>query len=94
MNKTLPYLNPELFTWSRWRSGSLGDFNIPYKFGIITSSFGKIILRKHAVGYCKADGLLCRPKPNEMAVMFFITDYHFWTHLRNKEFEELFENET
>jgi len=89
----ITYLNPELFTWSRWRSGSLADFDIPTKFEFITSTIGKMILREHAVGWCKADNLICRPKPNEMAVMFFKDGYHFWTHLRYKEFEEVF-NET
>jgi len=87
-------LNHELFTWSRWRSGSLAEFNIPTKFEFITSVFGKRVLREHAVGWCKADNLLCRPKPNEIAVMFFNEGHHFWTHLRIKEFKEIFDNET
>lgn len=92
--KILNYLNPELFTWSRWRAGTIADLKIPCRYGCITSGYGKSILRKHFVGYCDAKYLLCRPKVNEKAVMFFNEGIHFWGHLRNKEFFEVFENET
>ena len=91
---TLNYLHPVLFDWSRWRAGSLGDLKIVCRYGYITSKEGKKVLRECAVGYCDAERLLCRPKINEKAVMFFKDDYHFWGHLRNKEFSEVFKNET
>ena len=72
----------------------MADFKIPCKYRYITSPAGKRKLREYAVGYCKADGLLCRPKHNQLAVMFFFNGCHFWTHLRREEFKEVFENET
>ena len=90
----LDYLSAELFTWSRWRSGSISDFKIPCRSEYITSPIGKRILREHAVGYCDASNLLCRPKPDQMAVMFFKDGYHFWNHLTKKEFNRVFDNES
>ena len=48
------------------------------------------VLQKYAVGYLEGEKLFCRPKINEVAVMFLIDDLFGWTHLRNREFEEIF----
>lgn len=90
----LQELNSTLFTWSRWRSGSIADFKIPCRYKCITSPFSKRILRECAVGYCDGTKLLCRPKEKNKAIMFFNEGKHFWTHFRDKEFKEVFDYDT
>jgi len=48
-------------------------------------------LRKHAVGYCEGKDLIVRPKPDHKGVLFFKDGDHFWFHLRNNEFKEIFD---
>lgn len=83
-------LDSTLFNWSTWRSGTLLDL-----LGIVNRTYHLVqnqhILRKHAVGFAPAERLLCRPKTNCMAVMFFVNGVHFWTHLRNHEFNTIWE---
>jgi hypothetical protein len=81
-------LNSSHFTWSRWRAGSPADFAVSCR----TDDLVKIRdrLKAHAVGYCHAEGLLCRPKIDHKAVMFWKDGHHFWFHLRNKEFSLIF----
>lgn len=50
-----------------------------------------MILKEHAVGYCQGDSVICRPKANTKAVMFFVNEKHFWFHLSNYEFSIIFE---
>lgn len=80
-------LNQEQFDWLSWRNGSLDDLGCFTR----TDSIKKNILRlqKHAVGFCKSDGLLCRPKSDKFAVMFHVGGNNFWTHLTKQEFELL-----
>ena len=47
------------------------------------------VLRKYAIGYCPADDFICRPS-KEIAVMFSINDVIGWFHLREEEFERIF----
>ena len=51
----------------------------------------KNILKQYAIGYCDGENLGCRPKENEKAIMFLKDDIYFWFHLRNKEFEIIYE---
>ena len=51
---------------------------------------GKTILRKHAVAYALGKRVPCRPKSEEMAVMFFKNEEHFWFHIRYNEFIKVF----
>ena len=53
----------------------------------------KRVLRKYAIGYCDARQLMCRPKHNHYAVMYFKDGIEFWSHLRVREFEKVFVNE-
>lgn len=86
----LEYLDECLFTWSRWRSGSPVDIGIvPFKESYIISNRDNI--NKFSVGYCDAEKLICRPKTNHKAIMFFKEDEHFWFHITNKEFVRVFE---
>ena len=80
----MEYLGEHLFNWSRWRSGSPADLSLACRTEILV--LNKRFIRKYAVGYCDAERLVCRPKVNHKAVMFFKDGFHFWFHLTNKEF--------
>ena len=88
----LQYLDPTLFDWSTWRLGSEGliELSLVCDYKILTTPQGINELRKHAVGWCKGETLLCRPKVNHIALMCHKNDNHFWFHLRNEEFKEVF----
>jgi hypothetical protein len=55
----------------------------------LTSRSGTAILRSKAVGWCCGEDLVCRPKAGCMAVMFWVSDGHYWFHLREKEFKTI-----
>ena len=91
---SIPKINSSLFDWSTWRRGSVHDLDIAAcRYELLTSSYGKGQLRKYAIGYCHGESLPCRPKINEMAVMCQKEDIVFWFHLRDKEFETIFNTE-
>lgn len=82
-------LQPELFDWLLWRNGSPSDiFKETQWYKNIYEKRDLII--KYAIGYCDGFRLLCRPKLNHKAVMFFIENRLFWFHLTDKEFKEVF----
>lgn len=85
----LPKLDSTLFDFSTWRSGS-----IPEMFDVLNREKSLIangaLLRKYAVGWCPAEQLMCRPKLGCVAVMFQLHDCVFWTHITQREFEEIF----
>ncbi len=83
-------MNPCFFTWDLWRAGNLATFGLATRYYSITSPEGKRILRKHAVGYCNGNNVMCRQKPNTVAVMFFKDEVHFWNHITQREFNEVF----
>jgi hypothetical protein len=86
----IEYIDPQLFTWSRWRARSVIDLGITRcRLPVLIANKDKLL--KHAVGYCRGENLVCRPKIDHMAVMYF-TDCHFWFHLRNEEFHVIFES--
>lgn len=91
MNILIPRLNPCLFDWLRWTGASIHDLGIFCRYEDITSDRGIKILRKHAIGYCPAKRLNCRPKYNgEIAIMCVKEDERIWFHLRKEEFYEVF----
>jgi len=47
-------------------------------------------LKEVAEGYCRAESLMCRPKVDNIAVMYFAEDKYFWFHMRNNEFYNIF----
>jgi hypothetical protein len=76
------------FDWLTWRNGSLiQSLNIQHNKEVIKSN--SHIIRRYAVGYCKADNIVCRPKKGYIAVMF-LTDDYWWTHLLVEEFNYCF----
>lgn len=82
-------INPIFFTYELWRNGPLTTLSIENRFYSIRQNKYKI--RRCAEGYCNAENLIVRPKPECFAVMFFTkrSDY-FWTHFTRKEFELCF----
>jgi hypothetical protein len=83
-------LDPACFTPWRWRAGSYADFGIIARYDHIVAA--KEILKKHTVGFCNAESLLCRPKDGCKAVMFYKDGFHFWCHMKNNEFEMVYES--
>ena len=86
----IEHFNEQSFDWLTWKNGSISyTLKIPQRTGII--SINSYIIRKYAIGYCKADNIPCRPKQNQVAVMF-CTDgiNNWWTHLLLKEFNICF----
>jgi len=81
-------LAPYHFSHECWRAGSLTELGIQTRTYSIEQNRQKI--RNCAIGYLRAEDLWVRPKRNEMAVMFWFKEEHFWTHLTSKEFEICF----
>lgn len=87
---TIPLLSADEFDWLTWLNGT--DIHIKLGINIREESIADCteILRKYAVGYIQGDRPICRPKADEIAVMFLIDDVFGWTHLRKIEFERVF----
>ena len=89
----LPRLESSLFDWQAWRRRSVLDVLGPRlrcRTRDLTSPDGKARLRLFAVGWCPSERTPCRPKLENVAVMFWVDGDEFWFHLRKAEFEEVF----
>jgi hypothetical protein len=87
----LEQLDSTLFDWVLWRSGDIwNDFHITCKTKNLIENGD--ILRKYAIGWCRGENLICRPKENHIAIMFYKDNKFFWFHLRNIEFERIFKS--
>ena len=86
----IPRLDSSLFTWLLWEAGSSHDLDIICRYSEIISKRGKSILKKHCIGWCYGESLMCRPKIGEIAIMCFKDDVEFWFHIRLNEFLEIF----
>jgi aminoglycoside phosphotransferase (APT) family kinase protein len=76
------------FDWGLWRSGDpWSEFQIPCRSWALIANKG--ILRRYAVGWCRGENLICRPKLGHTAVMFWKGKNQFWFHFRNEEFEAI-----
>lgn len=76
------------FDWLTWLNGSPELLNLVCREKSLIKN--KNILKKYAIGYCKGEELICRPRKNCYGVMFIKDDIEFWFHLRNKEFNLIF----
>jgi len=84
----LDRLDSSAFDWLTWRNGTILDvFGFSSRSASILAN--KTKLQKHAVGWCPAEQLACRPKLKCKAVMFYKGDTIFWTHIRDEEFKEI-----
>ena len=86
----LPWMNPENFNWLTWHGASLRDLGIASRWIDITSEENIRTLKEHAVGWCLAEEIPCRPKENQVAVMFQQGENCFWLHMWKNEFYEVF----
>jgi hypothetical protein len=87
----IPQLDAALFDWLTWRAGDIwNDFNVICRTASLLTNAD--ILRKYAVGWCQGENLVCRPKANEVAIMFFKDERYFWTHFRREEFAAIWNN--
>ena len=85
----VPMLDSTLFTYDIWEAGSVHDFGIEhFRFDNLQDHKSKF--KKNLLGYCFAEKLSCRPKENEVALMYEMNGKKFWFHIRNNEFIELF----
>jgi hypothetical protein len=83
-------MDSSYFDWILWRNGNVWDeFHIPCRTNELIAN--KKILKEYMVGWCLGEHLLCRPKENHVAIMFFKDEKYFWFHLRRYEFEKIFE---
>lgn len=85
----MQYLNGSLFDWLAWRAGNLTEcLNLRTRENVIVSNAETI--RKYAIGWCHGESIVCRPKTDTIAVMFFTNEIEWWTHFTVKEFKQVF----
>ena len=85
----MEHYSGQCFDFLAWRRGSVEEIlKIPHREKIII--YNRRIIRKYAIGYCKAENIPCKPKTNNIAVMFNTGGENWWSHLTIKEFEECF----
>jgi hypothetical protein len=87
---TIPKLSADMFDWIAWLNGGYIHIKIGMHIREESISDCAELLRKYAIGYIQGDKPICRPKPDEIAVMFLIDNYFGWTHFRKSEFERVF----
>lgn len=76
------------FGWQEWRAGDPTDvFEIQCREKILLNN--KETLKQYAIGYCKGEELICRPKKGTFGVMFLKDNIEFWFHLTIKEFNKI-----
>jgi len=76
------------FDWLLWEGGSLTRLDVQHNSCHIAAMAETI--RKHAVGWCPGEELLCRPKPGTVGVMFLQDEEFWWTHLTVYEFAAVY----
>jgi len=83
----------DYFSFSRWRNGSENIKSLvgSWRFSSIVSSAKKI--REIAVGWIDAKELSCRPKNENVALMFRIDDELGWIHLKANELWEIYRDQ-
>lgn len=88
--KQLCRLDSGLFDWLTWKGGDPSDLIGFRHCRTVDLIRARSVLREHAVGYCDGGSVPCRPKPDTVAVMYFVDDRHFWFHLSASEFCKVF----
>lgn len=85
----IPKVSADSFTAERWNAGSVHDFGIEH-FRYSNMHDYKDVLINNLEGYCFAEDLRFRPRPNEIVLLYRKDDDFMWFHIRNNEFYELF----
>lgn len=91
MEVCIKKLDSSLFDWQKWRQCDFADLAIVCRFYNITSEITINTLRKYTYGYCDGENLLCRPKLHNKAIMLHKNGVDFWFHVKNDEFDIIFE---
>jgi hypothetical protein len=82
-------LDSSLFDWLTWRRGCpLDVFGIGCRRGDLFAKRDE--LRRYAIGWCRSDRLMCRPKMRNIAVMFEIDGTLLWFHMLESEFRGIY----
>jgi MoaA/NifB/PqqE/SkfB family radical SAM enzyme len=82
-------LTPDSFTFERWSAGSVHDFGVEH-FRYENMKMYREVLLDGLEGYCFGEELRCKPKENEVGLLYRKDDDFMWFHIRNNEFVELF----
>lgn len=85
----LQHMDGSQFDWLSWRAGD------PHRmFGVSARTLSLRVahetIRQYAIGWCRGENVLCRPKVGQIAVMFEIAEQRGWFHMRQHEFESIF----
>lgn len=75
------------FIFEKWRSGSYVDLGLCNHSEILHK---KDIIKKYTIGFCNSENNPVMQKLNHKCVLFYKNGKTFWSHLTNKEFEEIF----
>lgn len=88
----LEKLDSSLFTFDLWEAGSVHDFlgETDCRYDNLIQEKYKNAIKENAVGWCRGEDLSVRAKEKHVAIMCFYNGKHFWFHLRNNEFYEIF----
>lgn len=90
MKPRLEKMDSSQFNYRLWEAGTIYEIiEAPCRYKYITKGLGKQQLKKYAIGWCNAEGLLFKPKQDEVAIMCFKEGRHFWFHIRRKEFDKI-----
>ena len=77
----IEHYHEQSFTWDSWSGGNLTEMlNIPNRKEIILDNID--IIRKHAIGWCISDDVVCRPKKGKVSVMFEVAATLCFTSLK------------
>jgi hypothetical protein len=77
-------LDSSLFDWLTWRANNLWSaFKIQCHTNALVQN--REVLQRYVVGWCRGEHLTCRPKSDNVAVMFCKDGVYFWTHFRKEE---------
>jgi len=90
LDKIFTRIPAVFFTYDLWRAGSLMELGIKHREWSIKEN--RNLIKDMAVGFTEGERLHIRPKIGQIAVMFFVKNKHFWTHITRKEFEIVFGN--
>lgn len=87
---TIPLLGADSFNWLDWLAKDLFDFK--WRTNSIIQHKGD--LNKFALGWIWGNDLFCRPKQDNIAVLFEKNGDRFWSHLWVSEFVQTFIKES
>lgn len=88
----LPKMPTDSFSFSRWRDGA-GDIKSligEWRFANLTSKKSSAIIKERAIGWTFGKYLSCRPKDEDVAVMWSVGSDMGWIHMMANELWEVY----